>query len=101
MQVATVEAAALPLAMGRRDGRAVREFRSQLSDLESTTRQAVTGMQSIIEVGMMEASPSLELEFPGSVRMKDMMTIKATLVNNGSAAATNVEVRLAVCDGFT
>ena len=100
MKVAAVFGAALPLVMGQRDGKAVRALRDQLTELESSTRQAVTGCQTILEVGMMEASPSLVLEFPGSIRAGDMMTVKATLVNNGSVSATNVEVRLGLCDGF-
>ena len=100
MQVAGVLAAALPLAMGQRSSKAIRELRQTLSDLESSTRVAVTGCQNILEFGMMEASPSLELEFPGSIRSSDMMQVKAVLVNNGAAPATNVELRLGLCDGF-
>lgn len=100
MAMASVLGTALPLVMGQRDAKTIRALRDQLSELESSTRQAVTGCQSILEFGMMEATPSLELEFPGSVRSADMMTVKCTLVNNGSATATNVELRLALPDGF-
>ena len=49
LQVAAVLASAVPLSLGHRDGAAVRAMRSQLAELESSTRQAVNDMQVIID----------------------------------------------------
>ncbi|MBI4862652.1 MAG: hypothetical protein HY815_20690 [Candidatus Riflebacteria bacterium] len=100
LKLAAVQAAAVGVVIGK-DRRAARGLRTCLEALEQSTRQAVEGLQGILDLGMVEAgTPSFELSCPGALRGRDMMTVKATLRNCGTAPAQGIVIKLLLPPGY-